>query len=193
MKFDRKEWRALIEKDPRVYLFRHTQMTNVVSLLRYHGVSNKEAFEIIKQYPDFLLANRYDLLRKKFALFNQLKLNKSTIRNLIKLYPFIMLKSYNSFVNKVFYFHQELKMDIEDIDIYPLIYVYNLQKDIKPRCELMKKYNKWLPFNEAFSMSIEDLAEKLNVKAEDKAIKPSDASPLQERDLLFRYSKYHTI
>ena len=55
----------------------------------------------------------------------------------------------------------------------------------------MKNNNTWLPFTEAFSMSVEDLAKKLNVKIDE--IKVKDSGPLQERDLLFRYSKYHTI
>ena len=191
LKFNRQEWRKVIEQNPKVFLFKHTQVTNVVVLLTQQGLKGQEVFEFIKEYPDLLLANRYSLLKNKLALFEQLKMNKDTQRNLIKSYPFILLKSYNSFINKVFYFNKELKMDIEEVDIYPLIYTFNLNRDIKPRCELMKKYNKWLPFSEAFSMSVEDLAKKLG--EENVEVSKEDGSPLYERDLLFRYSKYLTI
>jgi len=191
MKLDRKEWRQIIEKDPRVFIFRYTQLINIEKLLSNYGIRKTEIFEFIKQYPDLLMANRYDLLRKKLQLLEELKLNKTTIKNLIKSYPFILLKSYNSFVNKVFYFNNELRMDIEDIDIYPLIYVFNLERDIKPRCELMKKYNTWLPFSQVFSLSMPELAEKLGAKQEEISLQGTPLS--NERDLLFKYSKYHTI
>ena len=181
----------MIEQNPKVFLFKQTQLTNVVSLLTKQGLKSKEVFEFIKEYPDLLLANRYSLLKNKLELFEQLKMNRDTVKNLVLTYPFILLKSYNSFINKVFYFNKELRMDIEEIDIYPLIYAYNLNRDIKPRCELMKKYNKWLPFSEAFSMSVEDLAKKLG--EENYQVQSDSGSPLYERDLLFRYSKYLTI
>jgi hypothetical protein len=154
------------------------------------GIKTKETFELVKVYPDLLLANRYNILKKKLLLFQDLQMNKSTIKNLIKNYPFILLKSYNSFIDKVFYFSKELNMNIEEIDIYPLIYLYDLNRDIKPRCELMKKMKKCIPFKEAFSMSVEDLANKLGAS---NPASVGDSGPLYERDLLFRYSKYYTI
>jgi hypothetical protein len=66
-----------------------------------------------------------------------------------------------------------------------------LNRDIRPRCELMKKHNKWLPMSEAFSMSVEELADKLGIDR--KEIKVEPIGPLYERDLLFRYSKYITL
>lgn len=191
MKFDRKEWREIIQRNPKVFLFRHTQLTNVVSQLTKYGLKAKEVFEIIKVYPDLLLANRYSMLKKKLELFEQLKMNKDTIKNLIKEYPFILLKSYNSFINKVFYFNKEIKIEIEDLDIYPMIYCYSLKNDIKPRCELMKKANKSIPYSEAFSMTLDQLAEKLGVDKKD--IAGAEDKGLFERDLMFRYSKYITI
>jgi hypothetical protein len=83
-------------------------------------------------------------------------------------------------------------MNIEEIDIYPLIYLYDLNRDIKPRCELMKNMNKWITFKEAFSMSVEDLAKRLGT-VNNVNVVDSTSAPLFERDLLFRYSKYYTI
>lgn len=165
-------------------------MKNVFALMSKIGLKSKETFEFVKIYPDLLLANRYNILQKKLLLFSDLQMNKSTIKSLIKTYPFILLKSYNSFIDKVFYFSKELNMNIEEVDIYPLIFLYDLKRDIKPRCEMMKKINKWIPFKEAFSMSVEDLAIKLGASSVEKI---GDSAPLYERDLLFRYSKYLTI
>jgi hypothetical protein len=163
----------------------------VISLLNKKGIKPNETIKFIADYPDLLLANRYSMLRKKLDLFKELKMNNDTIKNLVRTYPFILLKSYNSFINKVFYFSKEHKKDVEDIEIYPLIYVFNLNKDIRPRCEMMKKTGKWIPLNEAFSMSVEDLAQKLGL--DKKEIPSYEDSSLHERDLLFKYSKYITI
>jgi hypothetical protein len=165
-------------------------MKNVFALLSQMGLKSKDTFEFVKIYPDLLLANRYNILQKKLLLFGDLQMNKSTIKSLIKTYPFILLKSYNSFIDKVFYFSKELNMNIEEVDIYPLIFLYDLKRDIKPRCEIMKKMNKWIPFKEAFSISVEDLAIKLGAGSVEEI---ENSAPLYERDLLFRYSKYLTI
>ncbi len=220
MKFPQNEWLEVIKTNPRVFLFKYTQIKNIQKFLFKYNICNNELFKIIKEYPDLLIANRYDMLRRKLALFEDLKINSVTIGNLIKAYPFVLLKSYNSFINKVYYFHKELKMDIEKIDIYPLIYVYNLERDIKPRCGLMKEYNVWVKFSEAFSMSVDELEVRLreigdvdkdkdnnnnnnrndvdkdnnrNDVDRDREEKAVPKAVANERDLLFRYNKYHTI
>jgi hypothetical protein len=188
--FDKQEVKELIKRDPKFLIFKSTQFDNVIKHLNSLDIKPAQIFEMIKQYPDILLSNRYSILEKKLELFNDLNLNKATIRNLIKRYPFILLKSYNSFVKKVLYFN-DMGMKIESTDIYPLIYVFNLDTDIKPRCEIMKKYNKWIPFKEAFSLTADQFAEKMGVN---KSEFDSYASPslLHERDVFFRYSKYLT-
>jgi hypothetical protein len=115
-------------------------------------------------------------------------MSKMTVKNFIQRYPFILVKSYNSFIKKVVYF-SELGFKIENIDIYPLIYAFNLATDIKPRCEVMKMQNKWIPFNEAFSISPTEFQSKLGVSSQEYE-NLKEASPLHERDLMFRYSKY---
>jgi hypothetical protein len=178
----------LIEKDSKCFLFKVEQFNNVIALLKDHDLTDEEVFNIIKSCPDILISDRYSILTKKFKLFADLNINKSTIKNLILKYPFILVKSYNSFIRKVVYFN-ELELKIENIDIYPLIYVFNLATDIKPRCEVMKKCNKWIPFKEAFSISPSEFQSRMGITATeyDSFVEPS---PLHERDLMFRYSKY---
>ncbi len=185
LKWDKKEFYDFIIQNPKVFLFKHTQIINVISLITQYKIKSSEVFEILKKYPDLLIANRYSMLEKKLELFDLLKLRKSTIRNLIKTYPFILLKSYNSFVNKVYYFKNDLGIHIEDIEIYPIIFVFNLNKDIKPRCELMKKYNKWIPFKEVFSLTPEEFINRIGAKKEDYV--EYESGPLHERDIMFRY------
>jgi hypothetical protein len=130
-------------------------------------------------------------LRKKFGLFTELGINKKTVKTLLLKYPFVLVKSYNSFIKKILYFNQ-IGLKIENIDIYPLIYVFNLATDIKPRCEVMRKYNKWLPFKEAFSISPEEFQKRMGISNQEYE-GFTEPSPLQERDLMFRYSKYLLI
>jgi hypothetical protein len=160
-------------------------------LLKGINLTEEEIFGIIKICPDIMISNRYSILMKKLELFGKLNINKNTIKSLILKYPFILVKSYNSFIKKVFYFN-DLGLKIENIDIYPLIYLYNLATDIKPRCEVMKKYNKWIPLKEAFSISPADFQQRLGISAQEYEGYKED-SPLHERDLLFRYSKYLII
>ena len=180
----------LIKRDPKFLIFRYTQVENIIKQLSAFDIKPSQTFELVKQYPDILISNRYSILEKKLELFTDLNLNKSTIKNLIKRYPFILLKSYNSFVRKILYFN-DLGMKIESIDIYPIIFLFNLETDIKPRCEIMKKYNKWIPFKEAFSLTPEQFAERMGVNNSEYD-NNSSPSLLNERDIFFRYSKYLT-
>ena len=140
-----------------------------------------------------ILSNRHSLLNKKLKLLDELVPQKSTVRTLIRMYPFILLKSYNSFVRKILYFNKELEKNILELEIFPIIFVFNFNKDIKPRCELMRKYNKWIPFKSAFSLTPEDFVQKIGVDLKEYESFKEDSSPLYERDLLYRYNKYHGI
>ncbi len=181
----------MIQKDPKFLLFNSSQIHNILKYLNSYDIKPQYTLEIFKQYPDLLISNRYSLLEKKLELLNDLNMKKSTIRNLIKRYPFILLKSYNSFIKKILYFY-DLNIKIEETDIYPVIFVFDLETDIKPRCELMKFHNKWIPLKEAFSLSFEEFIERLGL-TKDNYKKHSSESPLRERDVLFRYSKYLTF
>ncbi len=151
-----------------------------------------ETFDLIEKYPELLLSNRYSLLRKKLALLNELIPQKSTVRTLIKMYPFILLKSYNSFIKKILYFNKELEKNILDLDIFPIIFVFNFNRDIKPRCELMRKYNTWIPMKEAFGLNPEEFVKKIggSIQEYNSFV---ESSPMYERDLLYRYNKYYGI
>ncbi len=187
---NKQEFINFFEKDPKLFLFKSTHFKIIFSSLKKYDIKSQEVFSIIKQYPEMLIANRESLLEKKLKLLDELIPQKSTMRTLIRMYPFILLKSYNSFVKKVLYFNKELEKNILDLDIFPIIFVFNFNTEIKPRCELMRRMNSWMPFKEAFSLTPEEFTKKLNVDLSEFEKLKEDSSPLYERDLLFRYNKY---
>ena len=189
----KEEFREFIEKDPKLFLFKSSHFKNIFMYLKTFDIKASETFNILKKYPELVLANRHSLLMKKISLLNELIPQKSTIRTLIKMYPFILLKSYNSFVRKILYFNKELEKNILELDIFPMIFMFNFQRDIKPRCELMRKYNNWIPLKEAFALSAEEFTKKLGASIDEYNLLVEDSSPLFERDLLYRYNKYYGI
>lgn len=187
---DKQEFKNFFEKDSKLFLFKSSHFKIIFSSLKKYDIKSQEVFSMIKQYPEMLIANRESLLEKKLKLLDELIPQKSTMRTLLRMYPFILLKSYNSFVKKVLYFNKELEKNIIDLDIFPIIFVFNFNTEIKPRCELMRRLNSWMPFKEAFSLTPEEFTKKLNVDLIEFERLKEDSSPLFERDLLFRYNKY---
>lgn len=189
----KEEFREFIEKDSKLFLFRSSHFKNIFMYLKRFDIKASETFNILKKYPELVLANRHSLLMKKINLLNELVPQKSTIRTLVKMYPFILLKSYNSFVKKILYFNKELEKNILELDIFPIIFIFNFQRDIKPRCELMRKYNNWIPLKEAFALPPEEFTKKIGASLDEYNSFVEDSSPLHERDLLYRYNKYYGI
>lgn len=187
---NKEEFIEFFEKDSKLFLFRSTHFRIIFSALKKYDIKSKEVFQMIKEYPEMLIANRESLLEKKLKLLEELIPQKSTIRTLIRMYPFIILKSYNSFVKKILYFNKDLEKNILELDIFPIIFVFNFNTEIKPRCELMRRMNLWMPLKEAFSLSPEEFTKKLGVEIAEYEKLKEDPSPLYERDLLYRYNKY---
>lgn len=189
----KEEFIQFIERDSKLFLFKSSHFKNIFSYLKKYDIKAGETFNIIKRHPELIFANRHSLLRKKLQLLDDLITQKSTMRSLIKLYPFLLLKSYNSFVKKILYFNKELEKNILDLDIFPIIFVFNFQQDIKPRCQLMRRYNKWIPFKEAFALPVEDFVNQVGGTIEEFNSLIENPSPLYERDLLYKYNKYYGI
>lgn len=189
----KEEFKEFIEKDSKLFLFKSSHFKNIFTFLKFYDIKAGETFNLMKKYPELILANRYSLLKKKLNLLNELIPQKSTLRTLIKMYPFMLLKSYNSFIKKILYFNKELEKNILELDIFPIIFVFNFHKDIKPRCELMRKYNNWIPLKEAFALNSEDFVKQIGGSIEEYNSFVEDSSPLYERDLLYRYNKFYGI
>lgn len=89
----KEEFRQFIENDSKLFLFRSSHFKNIFSYLKKYDIKAGETFNLIKKHPELILANRHSLLRKKLKLLDEIIIQKSTMRTLIKLYPFILLKA----------------------------------------------------------------------------------------------------
>ncbi len=78
---------------------RVSNFVGLFDLLRInHGIKASEVVEIIDAFPEFVLQNRKDLLRKKIELIqkNTKNLSNTYIKALIKRHPDLLLKSWAS-------------------------------------------------------------------------------------------------
>lgn len=187
---NKEEFKDFLEKDSKCLLFKSSHFKNIFAFLRKYDIKASETFSLIQRFPELVIANRHSLLAKKLTLLEELIPQKSTIRTLIRMYPFVLLKSYNSFVRKILYFNKELEKNILELEIFPVIFVFNFYRDIKPRCEIMRRKENWLPLKEAFALSPQKFAEKIGVTEEEYNRYVENSAPLYERDLLFKYNKY---
>ena len=48
--------------------------------------------DLIIQYPELLIANRFELIHLKFKLFRSLDLDQQSIKKFILKYPFVIMK-----------------------------------------------------------------------------------------------------
>jgi hypothetical protein len=84
-------------------------------------------------------------------------------------------------------------MNINEMEIFPVIFCYNLNTEIRPRIELMRSKNKFIPLKQAFSLDKKEFAKVINASEDDFNKLVRDPAPQYERDLTFRYSKYLSI
>jgi hypothetical protein len=90
---------------------RVSNLVGLFDLLRKDlGIKATDVVHIIDAYPEFVLQNRKDLLRKKVALIRKGNKNLSDtfIRNLLKRHPDLFLKSWASMEAKVNYLSKNL-------------------------------------------------------------------------------------
>jgi hypothetical protein len=96
---------------------RVSNMVGLFDLLRKDlGIKATDVVQIIDAYPEFVLQNRKDLLRKKVALIRKGNKNLSDtfIRNLLKRHPDLFLKSWASMEAKVNYLSKNLGRQLQN-------------------------------------------------------------------------------
>ena len=78
---------------------------------------------ILDTYPELVMQNRRDLLRKKFDLITTNSPNRSEtyIRNLFKRHPDLFLKSLASMEAKVSYIKRNLNRQLQKEKAFPLL------------------------------------------------------------------------
>jgi hypothetical protein len=95
--------------------------------------------KILDTYPELVMQNRRDLLRKKFDLImaNSPGRSETYMRNLFKRHPDMFLMSLASMEAKVSYIKRNLNRQIPKEKAFPLLLHYNYSQVIWPRCELL--------------------------------------------------------
>ena len=150
-----------------------------------------------------------------------------TIKQFIKHYPFILTKSFYSFIRKYEFLTGPCKYKLNgDLEIYPLIFIFDFYKEIFPKLTILTDVKiakeekekserigqvtlsektliymnyKLISVNQAFSLTKEEFCtevgipvsvyDELSVSKWGEKEKP-DFPVVNERDLLFFYSKY---
>ncbi len=216
----------LIEFNPMLLLISAEKMKMIfISLKEKIGIDYHLTLHLINQCPDILFLNKNGLLEKKLDLLLKLNMDRFTLKQLFKNFPFMLTKSFNSYIKKYeFIKEQGYKLDGED-DMYPLILLFDYCTEIKPKLTILKNIEKQIlelkasenlatfstskreftgkliSVSKAFSMSKDDFCNEVGVDTTeynmivDKAKKEQGTNKygidLEERDLVFSYTKYN--
>lgn len=90
------------------------KVSNMVGFFDYmkrqHNIKAEKVIVLLKQYPEFIMQNRKDLLAKKIDLINKNSPHRTDcyIKNIIKRHPDMLLKSYASMEAKINYIKRNL-------------------------------------------------------------------------------------
>lgn len=135
---------------------RVSNLVGLFDLLRKDlGIKATDVVHIIDAYPEFVLQNRKDLLRKKVALIRKSNKNLSDtfIRNLVKRHPDLFLKSWASMEAKVNYLSKNLGRQLQNEKAFPLLLHFNYNEVIRPRCDLIKDRVKHFELHEVLPLT----------------------------------------
>ena len=135
---------------------RVSNLVGLFDLLRKDlGIKATDVVHIIDAYPEFVLQNRKDLLRKKVALIRKGNKNLSDtfIRNLLKRHPDLFLKSWASMEAKVNYLSKNLGRQLQNEKAFPLLLHFNYNQVIRPRCDLIKDRVKHFELHEVLPLT----------------------------------------
>lgn len=192
------------------------------------GVDSHLAFYLIVRCPDILYLNTHNLFEKKIDLLLKLDMDRFQVKHLIKHYPFMLVKSFSSYIKKYSFIKNDCGYKLNgDLDIYPLILIFDFNTEILPKLTILKKIedfqntvksgltrisdndqkNKYfnsrlISVSRAFSLTKEKFCEEVNINLEeyDALIGQEDNNKsdllfpnLQERDILFHYSKFKHV
>lgn len=146
--------------------------------------------KILDTYPELVMQNRRDLLRKKFDLImaNSPGRSETYMRNLFKRHPDMFLMSLASMEAKVSYIKRNLNRQIPKEKAFPLLLHYNYSQVIWPRCELLlAQGNKHFDLGDALSGSNEDFCKKFGVEQSALNAKMKSRKAKEEKDKLWVY------
>lgn len=133
----------LIELNPMLLLTSAEKMKMIfVSLKEKIGIDYPLTLDLIKACPDILFLNKNGLLEKKLDMLLKLNINRYTLKQLFKYFPFMLTRSFNSYIKKYeFIKEQGYKLDGEE-DLYPMILLFDYSTEIKPKLTILKNIEK---------------------------------------------------
>jgi hypothetical protein len=166
-------------------------MTGLFDYLKmHHNIKASFVVKLLDTYPEFVLQNRRDLIRKKVDLILQYSPHRSEgyIRNLIKRHPDLFLKSYASMEAKISYIRRNLNKQCHKERIFPLMLHFNYTTHIWPRCELLLATgNKHFDLEEAMVGSDTEFCQKYGFDLVQLETKRKERKFIEEKDKLWVY------
>lgn len=86
---------------PELLFFSAEKFNDIFTCLKEKlGIDYYLTLYLISKCPDIILSNRNGLLEKKIDMLLQLDIDRYTLKQMIKHYPFALLKSFNSYIKK---------------------------------------------------------------------------------------------
>lgn len=170
-----------------------SKVSNFVGLFdllkKNHNIKASDVVEIIDAYPEFVLQNRKDLIRKKIDLIRKANKNMSDVfvKALIKRHPDLFLKSWASMEAKVNYLSKTLGRQLQNEKAFPLLLQFNYNQVIRPRCELLKDRVKHFELHEVLPLTDDQFCLAFEIPMEELERKKAERAARDERDKLWAY------
>lgn len=155
-----------------------------------HDLKASEVIKILDQYPEMVLQNRRDLLKKKFDLVmnNSPARSPIYIRSLFKRHPDLFLTSFASMEAKVSYIKRNLNRQLPKEKAFPLLLHHNYSKVIWPRCELLlKNGQKHFDLIEVLKGTDQEFCKKFGFENNLLLEKKAERQKKEEKDRLWVY------
>ena len=152
-----------ISQNPYILINSYVGFKKVFELLEKElNINNIEVFSLMKQYPDLMIINKGGLFEKKLDLILKMEIDRVVLKSFIMEYPYVLLKSYNSYVKKYNLLKGKFKIltkkienldsidsneiskdssHFAELDLYPYILLFNYAKELKPKIYLLEKYS----------------------------------------------------
>lgn len=218
----------LIKLNPLILLTTASKFKMIFETLKEKiGIDYYVIVDIISKCPDILFINKNGLLEKKIDFLLKLNASRFVWKQFFKAYPFMLTKSFNSYIKKYEYLKSLGYKLNGDFELYPLIYIFDFSKEIKPKLTIIKNIehkkrlqvekkritsfdsqenlseleNEVISISDAFSISKEEFCKKTGVSIEEydkitnevinENLNNKYKMNLNERDLVFSYSKYN--
>lgn len=158
-------------------------------LKREHKIKANDVVEIIDAFPEFVLQNKKDLLRRKIELIhkNSKGLSDTYMKNLIKRHPDLFLKSWASMEAKVNYISKNLGRPLQHEKTFPMLLHFNYNAVIRPRCELIKDKVKHIELQDVLPLTDEQFCLAYDIAPEELERKKSERPARDEKDVLWAY------